>query len=273
MSMKKYKPTSPGRRQLVIEDRSHLSKERPLKSLTYYIDKSAGRNNLGRITVRGQGGGHKRLYRKIDFKRDKLGVIGRIDRLEYDPNRSANIALVVYEDGEKRYIIAPQKLQPGDKIQAGPDVPVRVGNHLPIERIPLGAFIHNIELKPGHGGQICRGAGTSAQLVSKDRGYGLLQLPSGQGRRVNWKCSATIGIVSNSEHSNVSSGKAGRTRHLNRRPITRGMARNPVDHPLGGGEGRSKGGLPRPPSGRFNMGKKTRNNKRTDKFVVKKIQE
>jgi large subunit ribosomal protein L2 len=271
--MKRHRPTTPGQRQYVSVDRSHLSTERPEKSLTEYQDKKAGRNNLGRITVRGQGGGHKRLYRKIDFKRDKDDATARVERLEYDPNRSSYIALLCYADGEKRYIIAPDGLKEGSVIQSGSGSPVRVGNNLPLEEIPQGAFIHNIELKPGKGGQMCRGAGTSAQLAGKENGYALINLPSGQGRWVNLACRATIGRVGNAEHINRSLGKAGRSRHLNKRPITRGMARNPVDHPLGGGEGRSKGGLPRSPSGRTTTGQKTRKNKRTDKFVVKKIRE
>ncbi len=273
MSNKKNKATSPGRRHYVMQDRSHLSKERPEKSLTEYISENAGRNCYGRITVRGRGSGHKRLYRRIDFKRDKEGISGRVERIEYDPNRSANIALVIYPDGEKRYIVAPRGLKEGDLIEAGESAAIKIGNTLPLSEIPVGAFIHNIEVKAGKGGQLCRGAGTSAQLVGKDSGYALVQLPSGQGRWLNLNCRATIGEVGNQEHINITSGKAGRTRHLGRRPITRGMARNPVDHPLGGGEGRIKGGHPQPPNGRINMGKKTRNNKRTDKFVVKKIQE
>ncbi len=273
MSLKRHNSTSPGRRHYEIEDRKRLSKEGPEKSLTEYIKENGGRNNNGRITARGRGGGHKRLYRKVDFKRDKEGIPARVERLEYDPNRSANIALLIYEDGEKSYILAPRELDVGDRVKSGAEAGVRPGNHLPLSEIPVGATLHNIEVKKGKGGQLCRGAGTSAQLVGKDSGYALLQLPSGQGRWVNLDCSATIGEVGNMEHINETSGKAGRTRHMNRRPITRGMARNPVDHPLGGGEGRIKGGHPQPPNGRINMGKKTRNNKRTDQFVVKQIRE
>ncbi len=273
MSDKKHKPTSPGRRHYSLPERSHLSDQSPEKSLTEYISENAGRNSYGRITVRGRGSGHKRLYRRIDFKRDKEDISGRVERIEYDPNRSAHIALIIYPDGEKRYILAPRGLKEGDHVEAGDSAPVKIGNHLPLSEIPVGAFLHNVELKAGKGGQLCRGAGTSAQLVGKDGGYALVQLPSSQGRWINLKCKATIGHVSNQEHINTTSGKAGRSRHLGRRPITRGMARNPVDHPLGGGEGRIKGGHPQPPNGRINMGKKTRNNKRTDKFVVKQIQE
>ncbi|MFP4686610.1 MAG: 50S ribosomal protein L2 [bacterium] len=271
--MKRHKPTTPGRRQYVSVDRSLLSKKRPEKSLTEFRAKKGGRNNYGRITVRGQGGGHKRLYRRIDFKRDKDNATARVECIEYDPNRSAYIALLVYADGEKRYIIAPRDLNAGMVVQSGSGSPIRIGNNLPLEEIPTGATVHNIELKPGKGGQICRGAGTSARLGAKENGYALINLPSGQGRWVNLKCRATIGSVGNAEHINRSLGKAGRSRHLNKRPITRGMAQNPVDHPLGGGEGRGKGGHPRSPSGRWVVGQKTRKNKRTDRFVVKKIRE
>ncbi len=271
--MKKYKPTSPGRRQYDPEDKSDLSKEGPEKQLTEYISGKSGRNNQGKITVRGRGAGNKRLYRKIDFKRDKENISGKVKRIEYDPNRSARIALVVYADGEKRYIIAPDSLKVGDRIESGSGAPVRPGNCLPLEEIPMGAFIHNIELKPGKGGQLCRGAGAAAQLTGKDEGYALINLPSGQGRFVNLKCRATIGQVGNQEHINRVLGKAGQSRYHGRRPITRGMARNPVDHPLGGGEGRIKGGHPQNPTGRVRQGKKTRNNKRTDRFIVKNIRE
>lgn len=273
MSLKRHNSTSPGQRHFEMEGRSELSDEAPVKNLTEYISESGGRNNNGRITARGRGGGHKKLYRQIDFKRDKEGVPGQVDRLEYDPNRSANIALIIYADGEKRYILAPEDLEVGDQVKSGPEAPVRVGNHLPLDEIPVGTFLHNVEVKKDKGGQLCRGAGTAAQLVGKDGGYALVQLPSGQGRWIHLECSATVGEVGNKEHINETSGKAGRTRHQNRRPVTRGMARNPVDHPLGGGEGRIKGGHPQPPSGRINMGKKTRNNKRTDQFVVKEIRE
>ena len=271
--MKRHKPVTPGRRNYVSVDRSNVSKERPEKSLTEYLHNRAGRNSYGRITVRGQGGGHKRLYRKIDFKRNKDNCTARVKRIEYDPNRSANIALLFYADGEKRYIIAPRGLEEGSVVQSGSGCPVRIGNALPLEEIPMGARIHNIELKPGAGGQLCRGAGSGAQLAGKEHGYALLNLPSGQGRWVNIKCRATVGEVGNAEYINRVLGKAGRSRHLNKRPITRGMARNPVDHPLGGGEGRSKGGHPRSPSGRTVQGQKTRKNKRTNQFVVKKIRE
>lgn len=271
--MKKHNPTSPGRRTYQSTDKSDCYRGRPEKSLTEYIPKRAGRNNNGRITVRGQGNGNKRLYRKIDFNRDKDGVSARVVRIEYDPNRSARIALLAYNDGEKRYIIAPEKLSIGDVVESGNDAPIQVGNALPLNEIPIGSFIHNIELNSGHGGQICRSAGTSAQLASKDQGYALVHLPSGQGRRIDLECRATIGEVGNPEHFNEVLGKAGQNRYRNRRPITRGMARNPVDHPRGGGEGRSKSGLPYSPKGTRTQGEKTRNNKRTDKFVIKNIRE
>ncbi len=271
--MKRYKPTSPGRRHYETTEKKQLSREGPEKSLTEYLAKSAGRNNQGKITVRGQGRGNKRLYRRVDFKRDKDGVPGRVERIEYDPNRSANIALITYADGDKRYILAPEKLSEGDSVQSGPDAPIRPGNALPLEDIPLGAFVHNVETKPGKGGQLCRGAGTTAQLASKDSGMALLHLPSGQGRRVHLQCRATIGEVGNAEHINQTLGKAGQSRYRNRRPKTRGMAKNPVDHPRGGGEGRIKGGHPVSPEGRLTRGQKTRNNKRTDKFVVRNIRD
>lgn len=271
--MKRYKPTSPGRRTYETTDKSNLSEEGPEESLTEALPKNGGRNNYGRITARGHGGGNKTKYRKVDFKRDKDGVKATVERLEYDPNRSACIALVQYTDGEKRYILAPRDLEVGDEVQSGPDAPVRPGNALPMENIPMGTFLHNVELKPGAGGSLCRSAGNTAQLASKDEGYALLHLPSGQGRRVNLECRASIGRVGNVEHINRVRGKAGQTRYENRRPVTRGMARNPVDHPLGGGEGRIKGGHPEAPGGGLTLGEQTRSNKRTDKFVVRNIRE
>lgn len=271
--MKRYKPTSPGRRTYETTDKSDLSDEDPVPSLTESLSEKGGRNNYGRITVRGQGGGNKNLYRKIDFNRDKDGVPAKVVRFEYDPNRSARIALLQYEDGEKRYILAPRDLEKGDVIQSGPDVSIRPGNALPLKSIPVGTFIHNVELKPEAGGKLCRSAGNSAQLASKDEGYALITLPSDQGRRVTLDCRATVGRVGNVEHINRVRGKAGQSRYLNERPVTRGMARNPVDHPLGGGEGRIKGGHPEAPGGGLTLGEKTRSNKRTDKFIVKNIRE
>ncbi|MFB6355226.1 MAG: 50S ribosomal protein L2 [bacterium] len=271
--MKRYSPTSPGQRHYQPVGKEDCSDEGPEKTLTEYLNKNAGRNNDGKITVRGQGSGNKRLYRQIDFKRDKDGVPASVERIEYDPNRSARIALLHYADGEKRYILAPRELEVGDTVQSGPDAPVRPGNALPLEEIPLGAFVHNIEVKPGSGGKLSRSAGTQSQLASKDQGYALIHLPSGQGRKINLQCRASIGQVSNIEHFNRELGKAGQNRYRNRRPITRGMARNPVDHPRGGGEGRIKGGHPYSPNGRITVGQKTRNNKRTDKFVIRDIRE
>ncbi|MFB6226834.1 MAG: 50S ribosomal protein L2, partial [bacterium] len=250
-----------------------LSEEGPVESLTESLSKKGGRNHYGRITARGHGGGNKNRYRKIDFKRNKDDVKAEVKRFEYDPNRSARIALIQYTDGEKRYILAPRKLEVGDEVQSGPDAPVRPGNALPMENIPMGTFLHNVELKPGAGGSLCRSAGNTAQLASKDEGYALLHLPSGQGRRVHLKCRASVGRVGNVEHINRVKGKAGQTRYENRRPVTRGMARNPVDHPLGGGEGRIKGGHPEAPGGGLTLGEQTRSNKRTDKFVVRNIRE
>jgi len=271
--MKRYRPTTPGRRQYEITDRRELSDEAPEKSLLEARPGKGGRNNNGRICARGQGGGHKRRYRRIDFRRDKDGVTARVRRIEYDPNRSAHIALLVYEDGEKRYILAPRELEVGRTVESGPEAAIRPGNALPLREIPVGSFVHNVELNPGKGAQICRSAGARAQLVSKDRGYALIHLPSGQGRRVRLDCRATLGQVSNVDHVNEVSGKAGRSRHRGKRPITRGMARNPVDHPLGGGEGRVKGGHPQAPKGGLTLGEKTRSNKRTDPFVVRDIRE
>lgn len=271
--MKRYKPTSPGRRTYETTDKDELTDEDPVDSLTKGLNKGGGRNNAGRITVRGQGGGNKRRYREIDFKRDKDDVPAKVVQFEYDPNRSARIALLHYEDGEKRYILAPRDLEEGDIVQSGSDIPIRPGNCLPLNSIPVGTFIHNVELKPGAGGKLCRSAGISAQLASKDEGYALIDLPSDQGRRVSLECRATIGRIGNVEHINRVRGKAGQSRYENKRPVTRGMARNPVDHPLGGGEGRIKGGHPEAPGGGLTLGEKTRSNKRTDKFVVRNIRE
>ncbi len=271
MALKKFNPTSAGRRQLVQVERDGLWKGKPEKALTEGLTKSGGRNNHGRITARHIGGGHKRKYRVIDWKRNKVGVPGTVERLEYDPNRTAFIALVKYEDGEKRYIIAPQRLQAGDKIMAGENADIKPGNALPLKNMPVGTIIHNVELKPGKGGQMVRAAGAYAQLVGRDQGYAQIKLTSGELRIVRQECIATVGAVSNPEHLNTNDGKAGRTRWKGRRPSVRGVAMNPVDHPLGGGEGKSAGGRhPCTPWGKPTMGYRTRSNKATDKFIVRR---
>jgi large subunit ribosomal protein L2 len=272
MPIKQYKPTSPGRRNASGYTFEEITKKRPEKSLLRPLKSKAGRNNQGRITVRHRGGGHKRMYRIIDFKRNKIGVPGTVLAIEYDPNRSARIALIQYEDGEKRYIIAPQGLQVGDVVQSGPKAEIKPGNALPLRLIPTGTQVHNIELQLGHGGQIVRSAGTSAQLVAKEGTYSLLRLPSGELRRVLSECMATVGVVSNPEHNVIKLGKAGRSRHRGRRPEVRGSAMNPRDHPHGGGEGKAPIGLPGPktPWGKPALGYRTRNNKRTDKFIVRR---
>ncbi|MDB5528614.1 MAG: rplB [Devosia sp.] len=271
MALKTYNPTSEGRRQLVTTDRSELWKGAPVKTLTQGLSKSGGRNNRGRITSFHRGGGHKRTYRIIDFKRVKFDVVGTIERLEYDPNRTAWIALVIYPDGEKAYIIAPQRLGAGDKvISSMQTVDVKPGNSMPLERMPVGTIVHNIELKPRKGGQVARSAGAYAQYVGRDQGWAILRLNSGEQRRVHGSCLATVGAVSNQDHSNTSLGKAGRSRWLGRKPVTRGVAMNPIDHPHGGGEGRTSGGRhPVTPWGKPTKGKKTRSNKATDKFIVR----
>ena len=270
MALKTFKPTSPGLRQLVIIDRSELYKGRPEKSLTEGLTKSGGRNSDGRITSRRRGGGHKRLYRLIDFKRNKFDVEATVERIEYDPNRTSFIALVQYEDGVKSYILAPQRLKVGDKVIAGSRVDVKPGNAMPLKNMPVGTIIHNVELKPGKGGQLVRSAGCYAQLVGKDAGYAQLKLGSGELRVVLEDCLATVGAVSNQDNQNISLGKAGRSRWLGRRPKVRGVAMNPVDHPLGGGEGRTSGGRhPVTPWGKPTKGKRTRSNKRTDKFIMR----
>jgi len=271
MALKTYNPTSEGRRQLVTTDRSELWKGKPVKTLTEGLSKSGGRNNRGRITSFHRGGGHKRTYRMIDFKRVKFDQVGTIERLEYDPNRTAWIALVIYEDGEKAYIVAPQRLGAGDKvISSMQTVDVKPGNAMPLERMPVGTIVHNIELKPRKGGQVARSAGAYAQYVGRDQGWAILRLNSGEQRRVHGTCLATVGAVSNQDHSNTSLGKAGRSRWLGRKPVTRGVAMNPIDHPHGGGEGRTSGGRhPVTPWGKPTKGKKTRSNKSTDKFIVR----
>ena len=270
MALKSYNPTSPSQRQLVIVDRSGLHKGKPVKALTEGLSKSGGRNNLGRITARFIGGGHKRSYRIIDFKRRKFDVTATVERIEYDPNRTAFIALIKYEDGELNYIIAPQRLAPGDKIIAGNSVDVKPGNAMPLASMPVGTIIHNVEMKPGKGGQIARSAGAYAQLVGRDQGMAILRLNSGEQRIVSGQCLATVGAVSNPDHGNINLGKAGRKVWLGKRPHNRGVVMNPVDHPHGGGEGRTSGGRhPVTPWGKPTKGKKTRSNKSTDKFIVR----
>ena len=273
MAIKSYKPTSPSRRQMTVTDYSELSKVAPEKSLLASLDKKAGRNSYGRITVRHRGGGNRRKYRIIDFKRDKQGMNATVLTLEYDPNRSAFIALVQYEDGEKRYIIAPNGLAVGDVIRAGADSDIKPGNALALANIPVGTFIHNIELYPGKGAQLVRAAGNMAQLMGKEDDYVLVRLPSGEMRKIPAGCMASIGQVSNIDHENVNLGKAGKTRHRGIRPTVRGSVMNPCDHPHGGGEGKSPVGRPGPvtPWGKPALGYKTRaTHNRTDKFIVKR---
>ncbi|EKF18435.1 50S ribosomal protein L2 [Nitratireductor pacificus] len=271
MALKKYKPVTPGQRQLVIVDRSGLYKGKPVKGLTEGLTSKGGRNNTGRITARFQGGGHKRTYRLIDFKRRKFDVAGTVERLEYDPNRTAFIALVRYEDGELSYILAPQRLAAGDKVIASDKaVDVKPGNAMPLSAMPIGTIVHNVELKPGKGGQIARSAGAYVQLVGRDQGMAILRLNSGEQRLVSGACFATVGAVSNPDHGNVSLGKAGRKRWMGKRPHNRGVTMNPVDHPHGGGEGRTSGGRhPVSPWGKPTKGAKTRSNKSTDKFIMR----
>ena len=271
MPVKKYLPTSPGRRFQTAHDLSELSKERPEKSLTVGLRSTGGRNNQGRLTSRFMGGGHKRLYRIIDFRRDKLDTPARVAAIEYDPNRTARIALLHYAGGEKRYLLAPNGLTVGASVVSGPTADILPGNALPLKGIPLGTTIHNIELKRGRGGQLVRSAGTAAQLMAKEGGYAQVRLPSGEVREVHIECYATIGQVGNLEHENVSIGKAGRNRWLGFKPHVRGVAMNPVDHPMGGGEGKTSGGRhPTSPWGWKTKGMKTRNNKRTDGFIVRR---
>ncbi|GIU79739.1 MAG: 50S ribosomal protein L2 [Bryobacteraceae bacterium] len=269
MPIKSFKPVTPSRRFMTVVTRDEITKDRPEKSLVEGKAKSGGRNNKGQITIRFRGGGHKKLYRIIDFRRDKTGVPARVAAIEYDPNRSARIALLHYADGEKRYILAPVGLEVGQTVVSGPEADIRPGNALPLENIPAGTTIHNIELRPGKGGQMVRSAGAAAQLVSKEGGAALVKLPSGEVRRVPSNCYATVGQVGNLDHENESLGKAGRTRWLGRRPHNRGVSMNPIDHPHGGGEGRTSGGRhPVTPWGQPTRGYKTRNNKRTDRFIV-----
>ena len=271
MAMKSYKPTTPGRRAQTHLGFEEITKTRPEKALTKGKPKTGGRGNTGRVTSRFIGGGHKQRYRDIDFKRDKRGIPAKVAAIEYDPNRSARIALLNYVDGEKRYILAPDGLQVGSTVMSGPDADILVGNALPLSGIPLGTMIHNIELKEGKGGQMARSAGTSAQLMAREGEWATLRLPSSEMRKVHIRCYASIGQVGNLEHENVSIGKAGRTRHLGKMPHNRGVSMNPVDHPLGGGEGKTSGGRhPVSPWGQPTKGYKTRRNKRTTRFIVKR---
>ncbi len=271
MALRSFKPTTPGQRQLVLIDRSELHKGDPVKGLTEGLRSKGGRNNNGRITVRWRGGGHKRSYRLIDFRRRKFDVPATVERLEYDPNRTAFIALIRYEDGEQSYILAPQRLQPGDRIVSGERADIKPGNAMALKNIPVGTIVHNVELKPGRGGQLARAAGTYVQLVGRDAGLALLRMSSGEVRMVRTECMATIGAVSNPDQQNVSIGKAGRNRWKGRRPSVRGVAMNPVDHPHGGGEGRTSGGRhPVTPWGKSTKGKKTRHNKKTDGMILRR---
>jgi large subunit ribosomal protein L2 len=270
-SIKTYNPTSPAMRFRTTLDKKELSTERPIKRLTRSKQRISGRNNKGRLTVRHRGGGHKRLYRIIDFIRDKRDIPATVVSLEYDPNRSANIAQIVYADGEKRYILAPDGLAVGASILAGESADILVGNSLPLKNIPLGTMIHNIELKKGKGGQMARSAGAAAQLLAKEAGYAQMKMPSGEVRKVHLDCYATIGQVGNLNYENVAIGKAGRTRWLGKRPTVRGVAMNPIDHPHGGGEGKTSGGRhPVSPWGLPTKGYKTRKNKRTQRFIIKR---
>jgi len=270
MALKTYNPTSPGRRTLVTVERNALHKGAPLKKLTEGLSKSGGRNNLGRTTTWHRGGGHKRTYRLVDFKRTKRDVVGTVERLEYDPNRTAFIALVTYADGEQAYILAPARLGVGDRVVAGARVDVKPGNAAPVGNIPVGTILHNVELKPGKGGQLARSAGSYAQLVGRDGAYSQVRLMSGEIRRLHNDCMASVGAVSNADHQNINRGKAGRRRWAGRRPHVRGVAMNPVDHPHGGGEGRTSGGRhPVTPWGQPTKGRRTRKNKQTDTFIVR----
>jgi large subunit ribosomal protein L2 len=271
MAIKKVKPTSPGRRFQTYHTFDEITDKPPEKNLIKPLRSTGGRNNRGRVTSRHRGGGHKRHYRVIDFKRDKIGIPAKVAAIEYDPNRSARIALLHYRDGEKRYILAPQKLMVGDTVLSGPEADIQPGNSLPLNKIPLGTHIHNIELRIGKGGQIVRSAGTYSQLMAKEGKYALVKLPSGEVRMVLGKCQATVGQLGNVMHENLSLGKAGRKRWLGKRPKVRGVAMNPVDHPMGGGEGRSSGGRhPCSPWGVPAKGYRTRKNKRSNRYIVKR---
>ena len=271
MTLKKFNPTTPGRRGLVLVDRSGLWKGKPERSLTEGLSNKAGRNNNGRITARRRGGGHKRRYRVVDFKRLKYNIEATVERLEYDPNRTAFIALIKYSDGQLSYILAPQRMSEGDKVLSGEAVDIKPGNAMPMQSIPVGTIIHNIEMKIGKGGQIARSAGTYAQIIGKDQGYAQLRLSSGELRLVRAECMATIGAVSNPDQQNIKLGKAGRSRWLGKRPSVRGVAMNPIDHPHGGGEGRTSGGRhPVSPWGKPTKGKRTRSNKKTDRLIMRR---
>lgn len=271
MALKTFNPVTPSTRQLVIVDRSELWKGKPVKSLTEGKSKSGGRNSNGRITVRWRGGGHKQSYRLIDFKRRKFGVPGKVERLEYDPNRTAFIALITYEDGEQAYILAPQRLRAGDPVIADNRTDVKPGNAMPLKNVPVGTIIHNVEMKPGKGGQIARAAGTYVQLAGRDGAYVLVRLSSGELRRIHGDCMATVGAVSNPDQQNINLGKAGRNRWLGRKPGVRGVVMNPIDHPHGGGEGRTSGGRhPVTPWGKPTKGARTRRNKKTDSMIVRR---
>ncbi|MDQ1257037.1 MAG: large subunit ribosomal protein [Candidatus Hydrogenedentes bacterium] len=272
MPLKKFKPTTPSRRFMSGPDFSELTKKKPEKALIESLNEKAGRNNNGRVTMRRRGGGHKRRYRVIDFRRDKDGVPGKVTAIEYDPNRTARIALVVYADGDKRYIIAPANVQVGSELQSGPEVTYQAGNCMPLSSIPLGTMVHNVELTPGQGGQMARSAGSACQLLAKEGRYAVLRLPSGEMRRVLVECRATVGPVGNEEHSNISLGKAGRSRWMGRRPKVRGVVMNPVDHPHGGGEGRTSGGRhPVTPWGVPTKGYRTRKKGgRTDQYIIRR---
>jgi large subunit ribosomal protein L2 len=270
MALKNFKPSTPSQRQLVLVDRSNLWKGKPVKTLTEGLSKSGGRNNTGRVSVWHRGGGHKRSYRMVDFKRTKRGVPATVERLEYDPNRTAFIALIKYQDGELAYILASQRLAPGDTVIADEKVDVKPGNAMPLASMPIGTIVHNVEMKVGKGGQIARAAGTYVQLVGRDAGYAILRLNSGETRMVPARCMATVGAVSNPDNSNVSLAKAGRTRWKGHKPVVRGVAMNPIDHPHGGGEGRTSGGRhPVTPWGQSTKGKRTRSHKGSDKFILR----
>jgi large subunit ribosomal protein L2 len=270
MALKSYKPNTPGQRGLVLVSRESLWSGKPEKTLTIGLTKSGGRNNKGRVTARRRGGGHKRLYRMIDFKRNHFEIPAKVERIEYDPNRSAFIALLLYNDGKKSYILAPQRLAVGDTVVSSAKADIKPGNALPLANIPVGTIIHNVELKPGKGGQIARSAGTYVQLVGRDQSYSILRLNSGEQRMTRSECMATIGAVSNPDNKNIKLAKAGRSRWLGRRPSVRGVAMNPIDHPHGGGEGKTSGGRhPVTPWGKPTKGKKTRTNKTTDRLILR----
>lgn len=271
MALKQYNPTSPGQRGLVTVDRSALHKGKPVKKLTEGLTKTGGRNNSGHVTSWQKGGGHKRRYRLVDFKRRKYDVEAIVERIEYDPNRTAFIALITYADGEQSYILAPQRLAAGDKVVSGTKADIKPGNAMPLSSIPVGTIVHNVEMKAGKGGQIARSAGTYVQLIGRDQSYSILRLASGEVRMVRSECMATIGAVSNSDQQNIKLGKAGRSRWLGKRPTVRGVAMNPIDHPHGGGEGKTSGGRhPVTPWGKPTKGKRTRSNKKTDRLIVRR---